>query len=150
MTVQDQIDSYIATLLATVATPYGYNTNAGASVYKNLEYTSRPDVIPCIAWFTGELQSGVDVGPYPAEMGETNHVYSLAWEGFIADDLDGAQGRLLKADLIKALFADPHFDGLIETVDGVRSSVAVESGDDIFSCVQVVFTVFYTTPYGQE
>jgi len=150
MTIQAQIDSYIATLLATITIANGYQTAAGAAVYKDLEYTAHPDVMPSIAWFPGELQSGVEVGPVPPEMGEQNHLYPMSWEGFITDTLDGAQGRKLKADLIKALYSDHRFGGLIEILDGCKSSVAVQAGDDIFSIVQVSFTIFYVTPYGQE
>ena len=150
MTVQDQIDSYVANRLATITVANGYNTDAGLNVFKELQYTEHPDVMPSIAWFPGELQTGVEVGPTPPEMGEVNHLYPMSWEGFVADDLDGAQGRLLKADLNKALFADPHFGGLIEIVDGCKSSVAVQAGDEVFSIVQASFTIFYVTPYGQE
>jgi hypothetical protein len=150
MTKQDQIDSFIADLLLTVTGANGYNTDAGAYVFKNLEYTEHPEVMPCIAWFPGDLLTGVEVGPTPPEMGEINHMYPMSWEGFIADDLDGAQGRMLKADLVKALYSDFHFGGLIEIIDGCKSSVAVQAGDEIFSCVQVSFTIFYVTPYGQE
>jgi len=150
MTVQTQIDNYIAALLATITIANGYQTAAGAAVYKDLEYTAHPDVMPSIAWFPGELQSGVEVGPVPPEMGEQNHLYPMSWEGFIADTLDGAQGRKLKADLIKALYSDYRFGGLIEILDGCKSSVAVQAGDDIFSIVQVSFTILYVTPYGQE
>lgn len=150
MTIQDQIDSYIATLLATITIANGYQTDAGAVVYKNLEYTAYPDVMPSLAWFPGELQSGVEIGPVPPEMGETNHLYTMSWEGFIADDLSGTEGRKLKADLIKALYSDYRFGGLIEVLDGCKSSVAVQAGDDVFSIVQVSFTIFYVTPYGQE
>ena len=150
MTVQTQIDNYIAALLATITIANGYQTAAGAAVYKDLEYTAHPDVMPSIDWFPGELQSGVEVGPVPPEMGEQNHLYPMSWEGFIADTLDGAQGRKLKADLIKALYSDYRFGGLIEILDGCKSSVAVQAGDDIFSIVQVSFTILYVTPYGQE
>lgn len=150
MTVQAQIDSYIGTLLGSIRTANGYQTNAGASVYKDLEYTTHPDVMPSIAWFPGELQSGVQVGPAPPEMGETNHGYPVSWEGFIVDTLDGAEGRKLKADLVRALYQDPRFGGLIEIVDECKSSVAVQDGDEIFSIVQVSFTIFYVTPFGQE
>lgn len=150
MTVQEQTDNFIAALLATITTANGYQTNAGAAVYKNLEYTAHPDVMPSIAWFPGDLQSGVDVGPVPAEMGETNHQYPMSWEGFISDTLDGAAGRKLKADLVKALFADPRFGGLIDTIDSCKSSVAVQAGDEIFSIVQVSFTIYYVTPFGLE
>ncbi len=150
MTIQDQIDSYIAGLLATITTANGYNTDAGAAVYKNLEYTEHPDVMPCIAWFPGGKQTGVEIGPAPPEMGEVNHAYAMSWEGFIADDLDGAQGRLLKADLVKALYADFRFGGLVDVIDGCTSSAAVQAGDEVFSIVQVSFTIFYVTPYGQE
>lgn len=150
MTIQAQIDTYIAALLATITIVNGYQTAAGAAVYKELEYTAHPDVMPSIAWFPGELQSGVEVGPVPPEMGEQNHMYPMSWEGFIADDLDGAEGRKLKADLIKALYSDFRFGGLVEVIDSQKSSVAVQTGDDIFSLVQVSFTIFYVTPYGQE
>lgn len=150
MTVQAQIDAYIAALLATITTVNGYQTDAGAAVYKDLEYTVHPDVMPSIAWFPGEMQSGVEVGPVPPEMGETNHSYPMSWEGFIADTLDGAEGRKLKADLIKELYADFRFGGLIEIIDSCKSSVAVQAGDEIFSIVQVSFTIYYTTPFGQE
>ena len=45
---------------------------------------------------------------------------------------------------------DTHFGGLIEIIDSCKSSVAVQPGDEIFSLVQVGFTIFYVTPYGQE
>lgn len=150
MTVQTQIDTYVANLLATITTVNGYSTNAGINVFKELEYTEYPDIMPCIAWFSGDLQSGVEVGPSPPEMGEHNHMYPMSWEGFIADDLAGTQGRLLKADLVRALYSDHHFGGLIEIVDGCKSSVAISSGDETFSIVQVSFTIYYVTPYGQE
>lgn len=150
MTKQAQIDTYIAVLLASITTANGYQTNAGAAVYKELEYAAHPDVMPSIAWFLGELQSGVEAGPSPPEMGETNHLYPMFWEGFITDTLDGAEGRKLKADLVKALYSDYHFGGLIEIIDGCKSSVAVQAGDDIYSIVQVSFTIFYVTPFGQE
>jgi len=150
MTTQALIDTYIAALLETITIANGYQTDAGASVYKDLEYTAHPDVMPSIAWFPGALQSGAEVGPVPPEMGEQNHLYPMSWEGFIADDLDGAEGRKLKADLIKALYSDYRFGGLIEVLDGCKSSVAVQNGDEIFSVVQVSFTIFYVTPYGQE
>ncbi len=150
MSVQDAIDTYIGNLLATILTANGYSTSAGADVHKDLEYTIHPDVMPSIAWFPGELQSGVDIGPVSPEMGDTNHIYPMSWEGFVADTLDGAQGRLLKADLVRALYSDPRFGGLIELIDGSKSSVAVQAGDEIYSLVQVSFTIFYVTPYGQE
>lgn len=150
MTTQNLIDTYIAALLATIRTANGYQTDAGANVYKELQYTEHPDIIPAIAWFPGELQSGVEVGPVPPERGEQNHLYPMAWEGFIADDLDGAEGRKLKADLIKALYSDIRFGNQIEIIDSCKSSVAVQAGDDVFSIVQVSFTIFYVTPYGQE
>lgn len=150
MSVLDSIDSYIAALLATITIAGGYQTDAGANVYKNLEYTEHPDVIPCIAWFPGDMQTGVEVGPVPPEMGETNHSYPMSWEGFIADDLDGSEGRKLRADLIQALYRDFRFGDLIEIIDSCKSSVAVQAGDDIFSIVQVSFTIYYVTPYGQE
>lgn len=150
MTVQAQIDAYISALLATITVANGYQTDAGASVYKELEYTAHPDIMPSLAWFPGDLQTGVEVGPVPPEMGEINHQYPMSWEGFIADDLDGAAGRKLKADLVKALFSDYRFGGLIEIIDSCKSSVATQKGDGTFSIVQVSFTIFYVTPFGQE
>lgn len=150
MTVQNQIDTYIANLLATITIANGYQTDAGGSVYKELEYTAHPDVMPSIAWFPGDLQSGVEVGPVPPEMGETNHMYPISWEGFIADDLDGFEGRKLKADFIKALYSDCRFGGLVEVIDSCKTSTAVQKGDETFSIVQCSFTIFYVTPFGQE
>jgi hypothetical protein len=150
MTIQDQIDAYIATLLMTITIANGYQTDAGANVYKELEYTAHPDVMPCIAWFPGDLQSGVEVGPVPPEMGETNHMYPMSWEGFVADDLDGSSGRKLKADLVKALYKDFRFGGIVEIIDSCKSSASVQSGDEIFSLVQISFTIYYVTPFGQE
>ena len=150
MTHQDQIDAFIATLLASITIANGYNTNAGDNVYKQLEYTEHPDIMPSVAWFPGDLQTGLDVGSFPAEMGDVNHLYPISFEGFITDDLDGAAGRMLKADLVKALFSDTYMGGLVEIIDGCKSSVAVQAGDEIFSIVQVGFQVLYTTPYGQE
>lgn len=150
MTHQDQIDAFIAALLASITVANGYNTNAGDTVFKELEYIEHSDVVPSISWLPGDLQSGTDVGDIPPEMGMTNHLYPHSLEGYIADELDGTAGRMLKADLIKALFSDPYMAGLIEPLNGCKSSTAVLSGDEVKSCVQVGFQVLYTTPYGQE
>jgi len=150
MTVQDQINSYIAALLANITTANGYQTNAGNDVFRELEYTTAPDVMPSIAWFPGELTTGIEVGPVQPELGEINHLYPMSWEGFVADDLAGTQGRKLKADLVKALFTDVSCGGLVELIDGCKSNVAVQAGDEIFSIVRVEFAIFYVTPFGQE
>lgn len=150
MTKQDQIDSYISALLKSITIANGYQTDAGASVFKELEYTAHPDAMPSIAWFPGDLQSGVEIGPVPPEMGEQNHLYPMSWEGFIADNLDGSEGRKLKSDMVKALYSDTRFGGLVEIIDSCKSSVAAQAGDDVFSLVQVSFTIFYVTPFGQE
>ncbi len=147
MTIKEQIDSRIETILAGIRIVNGFQTDAGANVFKNLEYTERPDVIPCIAWFPGEMSSGAD-GDTPPSLGEENHFYPVTVEGYIADDKRGTSGEQLRTDIVRALRADNTLGGLAEQIQEVKSSLAVQEGDEVFSLVQVSFTIFYVTPWG--
>jgi hypothetical protein len=149
MTIKAQIDSYLDTLLAGILQANGYRTDAGADVFRELEYTERPDVTPCLIIYRGEHTSGVE-GDIPPGIGEANNFYPIGVEGFIDDTKDGAEGEKLRADIVRALRSDPLFGGLTEPLIDIKSSTSVQQGEEVFSCVQVAFTVFYVTAFGEE
>jgi hypothetical protein len=147
MTRRDQIIIRLEQVLTGITKAGGYNTDAGLSVHRELQYTEHPDVMPSIAWFGGECVSGND-GDVPPSMGEENHLWAISIEGFIPDDLNGAAGESLRTDIVRAIRSDYTLAGLCEPIENIRSSVAVSAGDDIFSTVQVGMTIFYVTAYG--
>lgn len=148
MTVKAAIDAYLTDLFSGIRLANGYRTDAGADVFLELEYTEKPEVIPCLCLYRGELSSGT-AGPVPPCCNEDNHLYPWAIEGFIADTKDGAAGQLLEADIIRRLGSDPSLGGLIESQEDIKSVTAVEQGDDVYSTVKVSFTAFYVTPRGE-
>lgn len=150
MTRSAAIKTAVTQLLSGVTVANGYQTDAGLHVFRELEYTERPDVIPCIAWYGGETGSGNN-GDVPPCMGEENHLWPLSIEGFISDDLNGVEGEKLRTDLVKALRSDYTLGGLCEPIENIRSSVSVTAGgDDITSTVTVNTTVLYVTTYGED
>jgi hypothetical protein len=142
------IDARLADDFADITVAGGYNTDAGQHVYWELEYTEHPEVIPSLALFRGEQVSGFG-GDVPAGLGEENHQYPFHVEGFIEDDKLGTNGEKLRADIVRRLRQDPTLGGLAEEIQQISSSVAVQQGEEVFSCVQVSFTVFYVTLIGE-
>ena len=146
---RDQIITRLGQVLSGITKANGYNTDAGLHVYRELQYTEHPDVMPSICWFGGESTSGND-GDVPPCMGETNHLWPISIEGFISDDLDGAEGEKLRQDIEKALWSDVTLSGLCEPIESMRSSVSVSAGDDIFGMVKTDLTIFYVTARGAD
>ena len=147
MTVGDGIDARLKQILGSIRVVNGYQTEAGANVYLELEYTEHPDVFPSLVVFRGKLTSGLE-GDTPPELGQENHFYPQSIEGFIVDDKSGTQGRRLLADLQKALRSDNSLGGLAEQIQTIEGSTAIQQGDDVYSLVQLSFVVFYVTAWG--
>lgn len=128
----------------------GYQSDAGASVFKNLEYETAPDadLYPCCIYFPGELTSGYE-GDIPPELGQQNNFLPVRIEAYILDDERGSSGQGLKEDLRKAITAAGDFGGFAEDVQGYRSTASVNAGaDGYWSYVSVEFMIFYVTAWG--
>lgn len=152
MSRYDDILAELDSRLGQIAVAGGYRTDAGARVWKNLEYQVSPPEKPCLIYYPGEISDSLD-GETPPALGEENHTLPVTIEGFIADTERGDQGELLRQDVLQALKLDPYFNGLAEGFEGqIRSSSRVEdAGDEGFlGFVTVDFSVFYVTPYGGE
>lgn len=158
MTKSDQIDSYIRARLALIragqtvtlwdGTTYTFATDAGASVYKQQEYTEDLTQ-PFLVFYTGKNSVSFDGDPAP-ELGYENHLQECGVEGEIADTKNGAMGDALKADIAAALRGDYTLGGIAENIIGWESDSAVQIGEGVFSQVACKFTVLYTAPYGSE
>lgn len=151
MSVESQILDLLETALETVFIANGYQTDAGTNVFKNLEYQTAPEssIFPCIIYFPGELQGGIE-GEIPPCMGEQNNFLPIRLEGYINDDERGTAGQKLKEDLRKILTALGYFGGLVELIQGYKSASEVQPGADGFwSAVSADFTIFYVTPWGE-
>uniref|UniRef100_A0A831UAZ3 Uncharacterized protein n=1 Tax=Geobacter metallireducens TaxID=28232 RepID=A0A831UAZ3_GEOME len=141
----------LETALRGILIAGGCQTDAGANVYRNLEYEAAPEaaLYPCIIYFPGELSSGYE-GDVPPSLGEQNNFLPVRIEAYILDDERGAQGQALKGDLRKALAAAGDFGGLVEELQGYRAAAAVHSGaDGYWSYVSADFTIFYVTAWGE-
>lgn len=152
MSVESQILDLLEAGLKTVLIANGFQSDAGSNVFKNLEYQTAPEASlwPCLVYFPGELQSGNE-GDVPPCMGEQNNFLPVRLEGYTVDDERGTTGQKIKEDFRKLVTALGYFDGLVELVQGYKSSANVQPGADGFwSAVACDFTIFYVTPVGQE
>ena len=150
MSTELDILNTLEAALRGVTIANGYQTDAGMSVFKNLEYETAPEnnIWPCIIYFPGELDSGT-TGDVPPELGEQNNFLPIILEAYIADDERGTAGQQLKEDLRKAITAADHFNGLVELVQDYKSSAEVKPGaENYWSYVYASFTIFYVTPWG--
>jgi hypothetical protein len=150
--VYDNIIAAILARLALITQANGYRTDAGLNLFHQLEYTTLPPVLPCLILQAGDVTDTLD-GNVPPSQGEENHLLPLDIEGYITDAESGANGQLLRQDILQALKVDRFFGGLTEGWSGsVESSASVfDAGDDGFrSHVQVRVTIFYVTAYGEQ
>lgn len=151
MSTELAILNLLETTLRGVTVATGYQTDAGKSVFKNLEYETAPetDLWPCIIYFPGELSSGTE-GEVPAGLGEQNNYLPVTFEAYIVDDERGAAGQKLKEDLRKAITAAGHFGELVEIVQDYKSACEVRPGaENYWSYVSASFTIFYVTAWGE-
>lgn len=151
MSTELDILNQLETTLQGVTVMNGYQTDAGSNVFKNLEYETVPEASlwPCIIYFPGELSSGYE-GDVPPEMGDQNNFLPVALEAYIVDDERGTAGQQLKEDLRKAITAAGHFGGLVESVDGYKSTAEVRPGAaGYWSYVSASFTIFFVTSWGE-
>lgn len=150
MSTEQDILTALETALQGVRIAGGYQTDAGARVFRNLEYEGAPeaDLWPCIIYFPGELKSGVE-GDVPPALGEQNNYLPVLIEAYILDDKRGTQGRKLKEDLRRAITAAGDFGGPVELVQDYKSATEVKPGaDGYWSYVAAEFTLFYVTAWG--
>lgn len=150
MSTELNILSVLEAALRGVLIGNGYQTDAGAHVFKNLEYEMAPEasLYPCIIYFPGELSSGYD-GDTPPCLGEQNNFLPIRLEAYILDDDRGIQGQRLKEDLRKVVTAIGNFGGNAEELQSYKSAATVNSGaDSYWSYVSAEFTIFYVTPWG--
>lgn len=149
MTIRDQILTALTLALAGIRVANGYQTEAGARIWVNLEYQTAPPDKPCLILYPGEVTDSVD-GDAPASLGEENHSLALSVEGFIADSESGAQAEALRQDVVKALKLDPWCGGYADGFGGFTSSARVEDAgeDGLLGFAKIDFTVNYATPYG--
>lgn len=151
MSIESQILALLETALKAVLIANGYQTDAGTSVFKDLEYQTAPEasIWPCIIYFPGELQSGNE-GDVPPSLGEQNNFLPIRLESYITDDERGTAGQQVKEDLRKVITSLGYFDGLAELVQGYKSGTDVQPGSDGFwSSVYADFVIFYVTPWGE-
>jgi len=151
MSTELAILTQLETALRGVTVANGYQTDAGKSVFKNLEYETAPeaDLWPCIIYFPGELSSGTD-GEVPAGLGEQNNFLPVTLEAYIVDDERGTAGQKLKEDLRKAITAAGRFGELVELVQDYKSATEVRAGaESYWSAVSASFILFYVTPWGE-
>ena len=151
MSRYDDIISALLNTLQQVQQINGFNTDAGIRVWQNQEYMTANPVKPCIILYPGEVDDSLDGDPPPSQ-GEENHLLPIMVEGMIKDDEAGSQGSLLRQDIVKALKADPFFDGLSDGFSGGFSSSAIveDAGEDGFlGRVEVNAILLYVTLYGE-
>lgn len=149
MSKEQDILNQLETALRGITVANGYQTDAGANVYKNLEYETAPetDLWPCNVYRPGKLDSGID-GDVPPSLGEQNNFLPIELESYIEDDERGTQGQKLKEDIRKAITALGDFSGLVEIVQDYKSAVDVHKGDSYWSYVSCSFTIFFVTAWG--
>lgn len=150
MTTDSAIIDALEAALKTIRLAGGFRTDAGTSVFRNLEYEGAPDadLYPCIIVFPGEVTSGYE-GDVPPALGEQNNFLSVRIEGHVVDDERGSQAHGLKADLRKALTAAGDFGGLAEEIQGFKCAAEVSGGADGYrGYVAAEFVVFYVTARG--
>lgn len=147
MSIELDILAALEAGLAIIRTANGYQTDAGAEVFKNLEYQLRPDV-DCIIYFPGRKRHTSE-GEVPPSLGEENNFLPISIEAFVEDDLRGTQGQALKEDLEKWVKANRYLGGLAEYLQEFEAEVSVQEGETPFSFVQVSFTIFYVTAVGE-
>jgi len=151
MSTELDILNILETTLRGVTVSNGYQTDAGSSVFKNLEYETAPenDLWPCSIYFPGELTSGTD-GDTPPELGEQNNFLPIQLEGYVVDDERGTAGQQLKEDWRKAITAAGYFNGLAERVQDYKTSAEVRPGaEGYWSYVSASFTIFFVTTWGE-
>lgn len=158
MTIKDQIEARIRELLAGIrqgatvtcyGTDYTFQTDAGATVYTELEHTENPDTLPHLVFFRGQLVSGGLEIP-GVSISHTGHAYSVKINGAIHDTKDGAQGDKLRADIVKAFQSDPSLGRLCNYITNITSSSGLAQGEEVISIAEVTFTVYYRTVLGGE
>lgn len=149
MSKEQEILNQLETALRGITVANGYQTDAGANTYRNLEYETAPesDLFPCNVYFPGELSSGNE-GDVPPSLGEQNNFLPVKLEGFIEDDERGTAGQKLKEDFRKALTAAGDFGGLVELIQDYKTAVEVRKGDSYWSDVSCSFTIFFVTAWG--
>lgn len=152
MSRYDDILAALATLLGTISQFNGYATDAGLTVYKNLEYQTAPPTKPCIIYYPGDVTDSLDGDPPPSN-GEENHTLPVRIEGVIGETERGDRGELLRLDILKALKSDRLLGGLTEGHgSSIASSSAIEdAGDEGFlGFVQIELSIHYVTLYGEQ
>lgn len=152
MSAYADILAAIEARLGQILVANGYRTDAGAAVWKNLEYQTAPPQKPCLIYYPGELSDSLDGDPAPGA-GEENHLLPVEIEGFISDTERGDAAEALKLDILQALKADPYFGGLTEGWSGaITSSSTVEDGgaEGFIGFAKASVTLFYVTPWGSD
>ncbi len=150
MSRYDDIIAAVKTALGGISTANGYRTDAGSTVFENLEYQTQPKQLPCLILFPGDVTDSLG-GDTPPSQGEENHTLPIEVEGWIKDDETGAQGAALRQDILQALKADRYFGGLTEGFQGaVSSGVEIVDGgaEGMLGFARVEATLFYVTAWG--
>lgn len=145
--------------LGQITQANGYHTDAGRHVYKEFEYETAPPEKPSLIYSFGEVADTLE-GETPPCQGEENHFLPVKVTGVIADNERGDQAELLRQDVLKAIKADPYFNGLAEGFQGqIMSSAKVVRGSDLeeeepiegfLGFCEVNITIFFVTAYGGE
>lgn len=157
MSTKDQIDARILELLTAIrqgaivsvyGVDYTFQTDAGAKVFTELEYTEDPDNFPYLVLFRGPLVSGTEVPG--VSLKNIGHAYSVKINGAITDTKNGPEGDRLRIDIVKTLHSDPTLSGLCQHITAITSSSSVSQGEDVVSLAEVTLTYYYITDRGGE
>ena len=157
MSTKNAIETYLKELLSTIrlgnsvtvaGTEYLFQTDAGASVFLEQEYTETPDTLPMVALFRGSLTSGGDIPG--VDLLSNGHSYELKIEGAISDTKDGSEGDKLRGDIVKLIRSDRTLGGLAMPIIEITSQTTLSLAEDVVSLVSVTFTVQYITAIGEE
>lgn len=157
MTVASQITSYLQTQLEKIilgnsttnyrGSSYTFQTNAGAQVSINQEYTEHSDIMPQLVLISSKNNTQFDG---EVELGMENHQLDISIEGMIADDRSGAEGDKLIQDVITVVKQDPYFGDLVLELNSFATESTINVADEIVSFIKISFTALYTVPFGSE
>jgi hypothetical protein len=150
-TIQEQIVSYIETKLATITTGNGYATSVSNGQVKRYrvagpEFQALPGITLAVV---RELNS---TNVYPVTQASMTMIIE-AWDEFgDGATLDEKLG-LFRADIQKALAADPTCGGLAHSTEVKRCENFVLEGTDQAVCVmevEIVYSFLTANPYSQS
>ena len=139
MSAQQDIIDALETLLATILTTGGYNTNAGQNVYENRSTPLNDTEMPAILFTYDE---DVEADTFQEELHTLTIEFELVAAGANARD----DVRSIAEDVVTALAVDTTLSGLADDVELPREgSLKVEAAEQDYARGSLAMSIQYTT-----